>query len=89
MILNKIVIIQKLFPDKTQRNTFVNILLLETETQVQVLPKLSLNWQYTHMYIPDGSDRKESACNAGDPGSILCKEDPLEKGIATHSNILA
>ena len=23
---------------------------------------------------------KESACNAGDPGSILGREDPLEKG---------
>ena len=34
---------------------------------------------------------KESACNAGAPGSIpgLDWEDPLEKGMATHSNILA
>ena len=32
---------------------------------------------------------KESACNAGDPGSISGWEDPLEKGKATHSNILA
>ena len=29
---------------------------------------------------------KESACNAGDPGSM---EDPLEEGLATHSSILA
>ena len=29
---------------------------------------------------------KESACNAGEP---LGWEDPLEKGMATHSNILA
>ena len=36
-----------------------------------------------------GSDGKESACNAGDPGSILGQEDPLEKGMATHSSILA
>ena len=28
-------------------------------------------------------DQMESACNAGDP------EDPLEKGMATHSSILA
>ena len=27
-----------------------------------------------------GSDGKESACNAGDPGSILGQEDLLEKG---------
>ena len=28
---------------------------------------------------------KESACNAGDLGLILGWEDPLEKGMATHS----
>ena len=39
--------------------------------------------------IPGGSDGKESACNAGDPGSISGQEDPLEKGMATHSSILA
>ena len=38
--------------------------------------------------IPGGSDGKESACNAGDPGSISGQEDPLEKGMATHSHIL-
>ena len=38
---------------------------------------------------PGGSDNKESACNAGDPGWTLCLEDPLEKGMATHSSILA
>ena len=32
---------------------------------------------------------KESACNAGDMGSIPGQEDPLEKEMATHSNILA
>ena len=32
-----------------------------------------------------GSDGKESACNVGDLGW----EDPLEKGMATHSSILA
>ena len=39
--------------------------------------------------FPGGSDGKESACNAGDPGSSLGWEDPLEKGKATHSSILA
>ena len=34
-----------------------------------------------------GSDAKESACSAGDQGSILGQEDPLEKGMATHSSI--
>ena len=40
------------------------------------------------MGFPDGSDGKESACNTGarfDPWS----EDPLEKGMAIHSSILA
>ena len=32
---------------------------------------------------------KESACNAGDPGPILGWADPLEKGMATHTSILA
>ena len=31
---------------------------------------------------------KESACNAGDLGLILGQED-LEKGMATHSSVLA
>ena len=37
------------------------------------------------MGFPGGSAAKESACNAGDLGW----EDPLEEGMATHSNILA
>ena len=32
---------------------------------------------------------KESACNARDPSWFLGWEDPLEKGTATHSSILA
>ena len=39
--------------------------------------------------FPDSSVSKEFACNAGDPRSIPGLEDPLEKGKATHSNILA
>ena len=63
----------------------------------------SLNWDFSgravdhHKFniivhilgFPAGSDVKKSACNAGDPGSILGWEDPLEKGMATHSSILA
>ena len=41
----------------------------------------------------NGSNDKESAFSVGDPGSIHEKidpgEDPLKKGMATHSNILA
>ena len=39
--------------------------------------------------FPGGSDSKESACNAGDLGSILGGEDPLQKGETTHSSVLA
>ena len=36
-----------------------------------------------------GSDSKEAACKAGDQFQSLDWEDPLEKGMATHSSILA
>ena len=39
------------------------------------------------MGFPGGSDGKESACNAGDLGSVLGLGKPLEKGMATHSSI--
>ena len=38
--------------------------------------------------IVGDSDGKESACSAGDLGSILGQEIPLEKAMATHSLIL-
>ena len=40
-------------------------------------------------FIPWWLSGKESACSAGDPGSIPGREDPLEKGMVTHSSILA
>ena len=39
--------------------------------------------------FPAGSNDKESACNAGDPGSIPGRKDPLEKQMTTYSSILA
>ena len=39
--------------------------------------------------FPGGSAGKETACNAGDMGSILSGEDSLEEEMATHSIILA
>ena len=43
-----------------------------------------------HLICPfTGSDSKASACNEGDPGSILGREDPLEKEMAIHSSTLA
>ena len=42
----------------------------------------------TNLGFPGGSDSKESACNAGDPGSIPGSGRPLEKEMTTHSSIL-
>ena len=42
--------------------------------------------------FPDGSEGKESVCNAGDTGdagSIPGLGDPLEEEMAPHSSILA
>ena len=39
--------------------------------------------------LPGGLAGKESACNAGDLGFLSGWEDPLEKGKATLSSILA
>ena len=41
------------------------------------------------MGFPCGSAGKESTCNAGDLGSILGWEDPLDMGRATLCSILA
>ena len=46
------------------------------------------------MGFPGGSDGEESASSAGDPGLVSgweksLGEDPLEKGMAPHSSILA
>ena len=41
------------------------------------------------MNFPSVSDSKEFAWHMGDTGSIPGQEDPLEKGMATYSSILA
>ena len=41
------------------------------------------------MGLPSWLSGKESACSAGDTGLILGRKDLLEKGMATHSSILA
>ena len=49
---------------------------------------MSLNKLWEIVGFPGGSDGKESASSAEDLGLIPGQEDPLEKGIATHSSIL-
>ena len=41
------------------------------------------------MGFPSGSAGKESACSVGDLGSVPGWDNPLEKGKAAHSSILA
>jgi hypothetical protein len=41
------------------------------------------------MGFPGGSDSKESAYHGETWGQSLGREDPLEKGMATHSSMLA
>ena len=36
------------------------------------------------MGFPGSSVSKETTCSAGDPASILGREDPLEEGMETH-----
>ena len=47
--------------------------------------------EIVYVGFPGSSNGKESACNAGDQSSIpgISREDPLEKGMATHSSTLA
>ena len=65
------------------------------ETLVRFLGQEDTPWSRdslsTSVFLgfPGGSAGKESVCNVGDLGSILGWEDPLEKGTATHSSILA
>ena len=39
--------------------------------------------------FPGGSNGKESACNEETQVRFLGREDPLEKGMETHSNIVS
>ena len=60
--------------------------MFEIETMEEGLQLMEI----TRSKIPGGSDGKEPACNVGGgSGRPLGQEDPLEKGMATHSSILA
>ena len=49
----------------------------------------NVNWHIQFGGFPGGSDSKESACNAGDSGSVPELGRFPGKGMATHSSILA
>ena len=48
----------------------------------------NLNLLDCELGFPSGSDNKESTSNAGDAGSILGWEDPVEEEMTTCSSIL-
>ena len=48
-----------------------------------------LSYCFSAYCFPCGSDNKEPACHARDLVQPLGQEDPLEKGMTTHSSILA
>ena len=60
--------------------------------QSEVVALLLLRLYHLNLYnisFPGGSDSKESACNGETRLESLGGEDPLEKGMATHSSTLA
>ena len=50
---------------------------------------LVFSWRWYLSWWLGSSHGERSACNAGDQVQLLGQEDPLEKGMATHSRILA
>ena len=74
-------------------NIYFKVLLIFLE-----IPKIAFNSQHFFYFFimffdlwdfPGGSKDKESSCNAGDQGWSLGQKDPLKKGMAKHSSILA
>ena len=62
-----------------------------SEESMELLIPASWVWitSWVQLCFPDGSDGKESACNTETQVWSLGQEDPLKKGLATHSRILA
>ena len=68
-----------------EKHKLIKVLLVKQESAV-----IQAIWDCpTCKIFPDGSDGKESACNAGDLGLIPGSGDTLEKEMMTHSSILA
>ena len=61
----------------------------ESSMETYTLPYVKQIASRNSLDFPGGSEVKASASNAGYPGSIPGQEDPLEKEMVTHSNILA
>ena len=52
------------------------------------IPQMFWSFLFQGFPFPGGSVVKNPPANAGDMGSILRREDPLEKEVTTHSSIL-
>ena len=64
--------------------------LLKPKVKYYFLPYLNNFYMTDYRWgFPSGSNGKKSAWDPGGPGLIAGQEDPLEKGMATHSNVLA
>ena len=59
------------------------------QTRQQYPEHIKISHYCIKLVFSCASDSKESVCNAGDLRLTLGGEDPLEKGMATHSSILA
>ena len=57
--------------------------------QFLVMDRISKYLNYDSLGFPDDSDSKESPAMQETWVQSLGREDPLEKGMATHSSILA
>ena len=70
-------------------NTLLNVLWWPTWEGNPKKGDIIIENMYTHNGFHGVSDGKESAYNAGHQVRSLGQEDPLEKGMATQSSILA
>ena len=77
----------QLFAQTTDFSAFVPVTLNCPE--LQYFSNKQICTPVLLMGFPGGSDSKGSACNAETQVRSLGEEDPLKKGMATHSNILA
>ena len=75
---------------KQKRDTNLQKNFLLFQSKVQTIKWLVLkDWLLQNLGLPWWHSGKDSACNAGDANSTPGSEDPLEKGMANHSTILA
>ena len=70
------------------KELFNELLLFHTESLLGICQSENYTCPLKERGFPGGSDGKESACNAGDPGWIPGSGRSLEKGMATLSSIL-